>query len=69
MVFINMITTANNLSGQPFFIEVLALGCWTIWSRRNNLILKRDFGKWKDDFKRDFVLYMHRAKEIDKPKW
>lgn len=55
-----------------FFMEALAICCWNIWSRRNDLIfngVQVNFGKWKSDFKEDFTLLKHRVKEVDKPIW
>lgn len=68
--FMNMITSAHNQFPQSFFFEVLAFGCWHIWSRRNDQIFNNvvySFDKWKLDFQQEFALHMHRAKEADLP--
>lgn len=70
--FMNMITTAQNQFPHKFFFEVLAFSCWHIWNRINDLIFNNvayTFEKWKLDFKQEFALHMHRAKEVDKPLW
>lgn len=72
MDFMNMITSAKQNFQHRFFFEVLAIGCWHIWSRRNDLIFNNvpyRFEKWKEDFLKEFALHMHRAKEIDKLDW
>ncbi len=70
--FLNMITSAQISFQHTFFFEVLAIGCWHIWSRRNDLIFNNvalSFDKWKDDFQKEFALHMHRARERDKTDW
>ncbi|EEE52348.1 hypothetical protein OsJ_34391 [Oryza sativa Japonica Group] len=70
--FMNMIMTARRLFPQPFFMEVLGIGCWNIWNRRNDHIFNNvpiNFSKWKLDFKEDFTRHMHRVKASDKPSW
>ncbi|KAF2927187.1 hypothetical protein DAI22_06g186400 [Oryza sativa Japonica Group] len=68
--FMNMLTSAQNSFHHSFFFEVLSIGCWNIWCRRNDLIFNNialSFAKWKVDFLKDFALHIHRAKEMDKP--
>lgn len=68
----NMITSAQVSFQQNFFFKALAIGCWHIWCRSNDLIFNNvthQVDKWKSDFLRDFALHMHRAKDSDKPNW
>lgn len=70
--FMNMIMTARRLFPQPFFMEVLRIGCWHIWNRRNDQIFNNvpiNLSKWKVDFKEDFTRHMDRIKVSDKPSW
>uniref|UniRef100_I1PUW8 Uncharacterized protein n=1 Tax=Oryza glaberrima TaxID=4538 RepID=I1PUW8_ORYGL len=68
----SIITTAYNNFHHKFFIKVLAIGSWHIWSKRNDYVFNNipvSFDKWKDSFKTEFSLHMHMAKEVDKPLW
>ena len=70
--FMNMIIAAYRNFPHPFFMEVLAICCWHLWSRRNDLIfngIQAKFGKWKADFKDEFTLHLHRIKKTEKPLW
>lgn len=70
MNHMSMIISAYKQFPHRFFFEVLAIGCWNIWRRRNDLIFNKialNFDKWKTYFQQDFALHMHRAKEVDIP--
>lgn len=38
MEFMSMIMTAQRQFPHPFFMEILRIGCWNLWARRNDLI-------------------------------
>lgn len=72
MDFMNMISSAQISFQHKFFFEILAIGCWHIWCRRNDLIFNNvavRFEKWKSEFQKEFALHIHRAKEANKPAW
>jgi hypothetical protein len=68
----SMILEARNNFTHLFFMEVFAICCWNIWSRRNDLIFNNvpvSFRKWKADFKEEFTLHVHTVKEVDNTIW
>ena len=49
----------------PFFMEIIILGCWSIWMSRNDLIFRQlnpSVQSSRHFFKNEFALAMHRAK-------
>jgi hypothetical protein len=64
--FMNMITSAQNSFHHSFFFEVLSIGYWNIWCRRNDLIFNNialSFAKWKVDFLKDFAAYAQSKRD------
>jgi hypothetical protein len=60
-----MIIDAKTRYTMPFLMEIIIIGCWSLWDQRNSAIFRdiepcihRGIAK----FKLDFVLSMHRAK-------
>lgn len=47
------------------YMEVFMIGAWSIWKERNNKIFRgipHSLGSWKERFKTDFALLLHRVK-------
>ena len=52
---------------EPFFMEVIILMSWSIWTSQNNFIFKNETfsdQKTKEIFIREFAMVIHRAKSM-----
>ena len=61
----DMIIDAKLRYKLPFFMEIMTLGCWSIWNQRNGLIFEEipcSITSCKFDFITTFKLTMLRAK-------
>lgn len=66
MEFLNIFQSSKISFGHPFFVEVVGIAGWNTWSYKNALIFQNipvSFLMWKNNFKKDFAMHMHRAKE------
>jgi len=49
----------------PFYMEIIVLMCWSIWTQRNNWLfngIDPTVDNCKDYFKTEFAMLLHRAK-------
>lgn len=47
-------------------MDILILGCWSIWNQRNGKVFRREVtcrNSWKYMLKKDFSLLAHRTKQ------
>ena len=50
----------------PFSMEIIIMGCWHIWMKRNNLIFNNTrprFITWKAQMNKDLKLLLNRIKD------
>lgn len=55
-----------------FFMEVIGISCWNIWSSRNDLIFNNvpiNLNRWKSNFREEFTRHVHTVKNADEPSW
>ena len=61
----NMVMDANHRYKIRYFMEIVILGCWSIWNQRNGMIfdgIPCSINECKYDFIRSFRITMMRAK-------
>ena len=64
--WIKMVHEGKNRWTRPMFLEVFTIAAWGIWKERNDKHfrgIQPSFDSWRNRFKKDFALLVHRAKQ------
>ena len=64
--WIKMVHEGKNRWARPMFLEVFVVAAWAIWKERNDKHfrgIQPSFVSWRNRFKKDFTMLVHRSKQ------